>query len=96
MDSIGSILPRVLHRRGLRTQAQAAHVTHKATLWLAAALPQLCDQLRVEHVKDGLLVLSASHPIAAQECVPLLPGLREYLERECTAAVREVRLIRKR
>ncbi len=97
MDSLSSILPKVLHRRGLHGHAVAALVTHKAFEWLRAAVPHCIDQLHVDHLKDGVLTISTSHSIAAQECLPLLPGLTEFLQRECKAAkVREVRLVRAR
>lgn len=97
MDSLSSILPRVLQKRGLHGHAMAALVTHRAHDWLRAALPHCIDQLRVEHLKDGVLTIAAQHPIAAQECMPLLPSLKEFLQRECKGvAVREVRVTRTR
>lgn len=97
MDSLASILPRVLHKRGLRGHATAALVTHKATEWLHVALPSFASQLHVEHLKDGVLMISTTHSIAAQECMPLLPGLADFLRRECKGcAVREVRMVRAR
>lgn len=95
MDSLSSILPRVLHRRGLHKHAVAALVTHKAADWLRLALPALESYLHVDTVKDGVLTISTTHSIAAQECLPLLPGLMEFLNRECKgSAVRDVRLVR--
>lgn len=97
MDSLGSILPKVLHRRGLHKHATAALVTHRATDWLKATLPHCAEQLHVDTLKDGVLTISAVHPIAAQECTPILPSLRVFLERECKGiVVREVRLMRSR
>ena len=97
MDHLSSILPFVLRKRGLHHHATAALVTHKAAEWLKLALPGLSDQLHPDHVKDGVLTISASHSIAAQECNSLLPSLKEYLLRECgEKSVREVRLVRTR
>ncbi len=97
MDSLSSILPKVLHRRGLHGHAMAAMATHRAHDWLRAALPHCIAQLHVESLKDGVLTISATHPIAAQECMPLLPSLKEFLMRECKGCtVREVRMIRTR
>ena len=97
MDSLSSILPKVLHRRGLHGHAVAALATHKAGDWLRAALPHCFEQLHVQSLKDGVLTISADHPIAAQECSPLLPALTEYLQRECKGVkVREVRMVRSR
>lgn len=97
MDSLSSILPKVLHRRGLHRHAVAALVTHKAFDWLRAAVPHCIDQLHVDSLKDGVLTISTTHPIAAQECMPLIPALTDFLTRECKgASVREVRLMRAR
>lgn len=97
MDSLGSILPKVLHKRGLHGHARAALVTHRATLWLRAALPAHCYALDVKSVKDGVLTISTGNSIAAQETASLLPALKDFLERECTgAAIREIRMIRSR
>ncbi len=97
MDHLSSILPRVLHKRGLHKHALAALAVHKATEWLQAALPGLADQFHIEHLQDGTLTIACGHSIASQECLPLLPSLTEYLQRECVGAgVREVRLVRKR
>ncbi len=97
MDSLSSILPKVLHRRGLHAHATAALATHKAHDWLKAALPHCIDQLHVDSLKDGVLTISASHSIAAQECLPFLEGLKEFLLRECKGSkVREVRMMRSR
>ncbi len=95
MDSLGSILPKVLHRRGLHAQASASLVTFKATEWLTLALPGLVHELTVEHLRDGTLTIACGHPIAAQECQALVPGLLEYLQRECPSiSIREIRLTR--
>ena len=97
MDSLSSILPKVLHKRGLHGHATAALVTHKAFDWLRAAVPHCIDQIHVDSFKDGVLTISTNHPIAAQECMPLLPALTEYLKRECKGVtVREVRMVRAR
>lgn len=97
MDSLSSILPRVLQKRGLHGHAMAAMVTHRAQEWLHAALPHCIAQLHVESLKDGVLTIASAHPIAAQECMPLLPSLTEFLQRECKGCtVREVRMIRTR
>ena len=95
MDSLSSILPRVLHKRGLHGHATAALVTHKAYDWLRAAIPNDIDQLRVERIKDGVLTIASANSIAAQECMPLLPALTEFLKRECAGSViREIRIVR--
>ncbi len=95
MDSLSSILPSVLRKRGLHGHAVAALVTLKTTEWLRVALPSLADQFHVEQFRDGVLTIATGHSIAAQECRSLLPALMEFLRRECKgSSVRDVRLVR--
>ncbi len=97
MDSLKSILPKVLHRRGLHGQATASHVTHAADAWLRSALPHLIDAFCVEKLSHATLSISCTHGIAAQECTPLLPALREYLARQFpSVTVTDIRLSRSR
>ena len=97
MDQLSSILPSVLRKRGLHGHAVAALVTLKANEWLRLALPACASRLHVETVKDGVLTIATTHSIAAQECLPLLPALQEFLNRECKgSSVRDVRLVRER
>ena len=97
MDSVQNILTKVLHRRGLKTQASASLVTFKAQQWLANALPKFASLLTVDKLQDGTVTISAGHSIAAQECQQILPALRFYLQRECKSErVEEIRLVRER
>jgi len=95
MDALRSILPGVLHRRGLHAHATAAQVTGAAERWLKNALPHLAGFLSVEKLSHATLSVACTHGMAAQECTPLLPALKQYLSREFPkAAVSEIRLVR--
>lgn len=95
MDSLHSILPKVLRKRGLHVQASASLVTYAAQKWLSSALPHLADAISVTRFSHACLSISCRHSIAAQECLPLLPGLKEYLARECKSLrVDDIRLLR--
>ncbi len=95
MDSLRSILPKVLRKRGLHIQVQASHVTHLAQEWLDKTLPDLVGTLSVERLRHATLVITCRHGVAAQECVPVLPALKEYLRRECgPSTVAEIQLLR--
>lgn len=94
MDHIGSILPGVLRKRGLHGPALAAHVLLEANRWLSAALPHFSGSLHAMRYSDGVLTVCGDHPIALQECQPLLASLSEHLEKHCKANVREIRLDR--
>ncbi len=95
MDALRSILPKVLHKRGLHTHASAAHVTHATEKWLKNALPHLATFIAVDKLSHATLSISCTHGMAAQECMPLLPALRDYLKREFPRApVADIRLTR--
>ncbi len=97
MDSLHSILPRVLRKRGLHQQASASLVTFAAQKWIHSALPHIADALRVSTFSHASLSIMCKHSIAAQECQPLLPALKEYLAKECRPMlVEEIRLVRER
>lgn len=45
-------------------------------------LPELADFLKVEQCKDGTLLITATHSIAAQEIQGVARFLLEYLKKE--------------
>jgi hypothetical protein len=95
MDSLQSILPKVLRKRGLHGHAGAAHVTFKAQEWINTALPGVAQYLKVSTLKDGTLTVASQNGVASQECLQMIPSLKDFLSRECKdAAVREIRLER--
>lgn len=94
MDSLSSILPKVLRKRGMYVHATASLVTHKAKLWLSAALPAFEAVITVTTLKEGTLTVRCTHSIAVQEVSQLSQGLRDYLEKDCPGAVKEVRIER--
>ena len=97
MDSLQSILPKVLNRRGLRTEADASFVVYRAQQWLAVALPRFADALLVTTFSHSTLNISSRHGIASQECQQLLSALQDYLRRECgVKTAPAIRLVRER
>ena len=96
MDRVSSILPKVLGKRGLKDQAQAALVVHRATAWLKQHLPpSLAPAISVHTFTDDILTIQCSHSIALQECRSLLPALKEYLRsREGSPPVQHIHIAR--
>ena len=95
MDSLQSLLPKVLNRRGLHKQAQASLVTHHAQEWIRRELPAMQNEILVKHLSNGILTIACTNAIAGQECQMLLPALREYLESECDhRGIADIHLIR--
>lgn len=97
MDSLRSILPKVLRKRGLHAHAEAAHITLRAQEWIAHALPEVCESLHAKSFSHCVLTLECTHSVIAQECQPLLPALKSYLQREFPQMkLEEIRLVRGR
>ena len=82
MDSLRSILPKVLRKRGLEGHATSTFIVYRAQGWLDEHLPKLCGSLRVETFAHAVLKISCSNGIAAQECRSLLPELQEHLHEQ--------------
>ena len=96
MDSVQSLLPKVLRKRGLFTQATASHVVHATQEWLDGMLPNLAGFVHVDKFSHGVITVSCTHSIAAQECRQILPMLLEHLKREHKqTVVQEVMIVRK-
>ncbi len=97
MDHIFRVLPRVLQKRGIAEHAQAALVVHRAAEWLRKELPHLSKHARVTRLKDTILTIECSHPIAAQECQGQSALLLSFLQENCPfMKVSEVRVGRER
>ena len=98
MDKLGTILPGVLQKRGLKDHAQASVVVHLAELWIEKHLPHISASLHAVTLRDGSsLILESTNSIAAQEMMPHLDPLLRYLKSEAPQhALREIRVIRER
>ena len=96
MDHIFSVLPKVLHKRGLSAHANASLVVVRAQRWLQENAPEIAPAVQVKKVEDGELLLACEHSIAAQECQPLLPRLLAHLRSQSPGLpIREIRLQRR-
>lgn len=85
MDRISSLIPKVLQKRGIYGQADAALLKHQAMNWLHGKMPELYESgdIRVQHFKDNVLHIATNHSIAAQECSAVSEALAEYLRKDC-------------
>ena len=89
MDHIGSLLPKVLAKRGLKKQAQASLMVHKATQWIEKKLPDFSDDVNVLTFRDGILKISCANSIASQECHQISDRLKEHLR-----GIEEIHIVR--
>jgi hypothetical protein len=95
MDSIRSILPKVLRKRGLEGHATSTHVAFRAQGWLEEHLPQFHGKISVAEFSHAILRVSCSNGIVAQECRSLLSDLHSFLESEFPAVhVEQIQFLR--
>ncbi len=97
VDSLQSLLPKVLRKRGLHMQAESSRIVMLAQQWLDKALPSLVENVRVEKLTNATLCIACTHSIAAQECQQLSGMLLDFLHREANPRfVSDIRLLRQR
>ena len=94
MQSVRSLLPKVLRNRGLHVHAEASLVVHRAVIWIREQLPALAGDIHIEKLQDATLIIRCKNSVAAQECQMLAPKLKEYLAKESLGTVQEVRIMR--
>lgn len=94
MDSLQSLLPKVLKKRGLHGQATASLVVHLANQWLSEHLGPLGPQLRAEKCEQGVLVISAENSIAAGELVQRQEELLRALDAQKHSGL-QLRVVRR-
>lgn len=97
MDSVRSILPKVLEKRGLHESAKAARVLTLAEAWLQKRFPAL-SQPRLWHMlhcKNGEVTIAVDHAIAGQEIQLAAPDLQHYLHEQVQQSL-VVRVVRER
>ena len=95
MDHLGSVLPTVLNKRGLRTHAQAAHVVLFATEWIVSNKNALSRDIHVQSLQHGSLVVECTHSIVLEEMhsasAALLDALVEAFD---SKTITDIRLVR--
>lgn len=95
MDSLATLLPNVLQKRGIKDEAIAAHIVHCATQWLHEHLPDFREEVEAKKFMEETLVLSVSNPIAAQECQSLAHDLLSSLQKDFPSLkIEKVRIMR--
>lgn len=95
MQRLSSILPAVLHKRGLHDVARASQIVAAATQWLHAAMPHCAMDITPKALERGQLVIEAKHSIALAECSEAAPLLLRHLASVVPdVPLRGVRLVR--
>lgn len=95
MDHIGSLLPKVLKKRGLDGHAHASLVILRAQEWICEHIPAYENDLHPQTFKDGVLFISCTHSIASQECQQQSVDLLVFLQEICEGiSIEQIRLVR--
>lgn len=95
MDKLSSVLPKVLHKRGIEKHATGALVVHRAKIWIVEHLAHLQTMMMVTKLQDGVLHISCTHSVAIQECQGSIGELMQYLRTECPfAGIKDIRVVR--
>lgn len=95
MDRLSSLIPKTLRKHGMKDEADAALVVHRAREWLLKNSG--VDGVVVKKFQDGILVLEAETSVAAQECRSMMEELLTALRDEFPAlTIKETRILRSR
>lgn len=78
MDKISTLLPKVLHKRGIKHEADASLIVHHAQKWLKEhGAP---EDTNVTKFQDRTLFIETASSVAAQECHGMTNDLSEELQ----------------
>ena len=95
MDSLATLLPNVLQKRGIKDEAIAAHIVHCATHWLHEHLPDFREEVEAKQFTQGTLILSVANSVASQECQALAHDLLASLSADFPSVkIEKVRIMR--
>lgn len=95
MDRMFTVLPKVLHKRGLHEHAESALVVFRAERWLHTRFPTFEGLIRVQKLANNTLHIVCTHSIALQECQASIPDLHKYLHADCSfKGVTDIRITR--
>lgn len=95
MDRLSTLLPKVLRKRGIKDEADAALVVHAANQWLQQQGGILASSVATMRYSGNSLTLCTQSSVAAEEArgksEELLEALRERLPGIVIETVRTVR-----
>jgi len=95
MQKASTLLPKVLRRHGLKGEADASLIIHKANEWmLSHGAP---EDAKATKLKDGALFIEVEHSTSAQECLGLSDDLLHWLQKMYDGSlIQKLRIIRRR
>ena len=97
MDSIATLLPKVLAKRGIKNEADASFIVFAAEQWLKEQGAERAIAVTATKFTAGTLVLEARSSVAAQECMGYAEELLEHLRKRFPGiAMERIRILRER
>lgn len=91
MDSVSSLLPKVLRKRGIKDEADASLVTFAANQWMK----EHAILAEAKKLNGGVLFIEVASSIAAQECHGKTVDLLEEMQKQFPGiGVENVRILR--
>jgi len=94
MERLSQLIPRVLSKRGLKSQAIASYAVFLATEWLHEHLGDTSKKLSVKSLKDTVLSIESDHPVASQELSQIRESLKSHLNSYEGILVSDISIIR--
>lgn len=97
MDRLGSLLPKVLNKRGLGEQANAARICWLANEWLQDKMPTVAELLQAVKFANNELCIESQHAVASQEGQLVSADLLAFLREKCPEIqIDTIRIIREK
>jgi len=96
MDKLSLLIPRVLHKRGLKDEASASYVTYLACQWIDDNLPEQSMHLRVVRLAGKCLFIDSDHSIASQELTQVQEHIISYLNTHEGVSIDQMMIARSR
>lgn len=96
MDSVKTLLPKVLKKRGMYDVMMATHLLRETEQWIAVAAPDFLDAIHVKTFANGIITIEADNAIAMMALNPLRSTCIAHLQKilpEC--AVSQIKITRK-
>lgn len=94
MDRLSSLLPKVLRKRGIQSQAQEALVIHCAKRWFDEHFPPLQGMISVSKYENGVLFIECTEDSALRACHGSFADVIGFLLKETGVCLQEIRAIR--
>lgn len=94
MQKASTLLPKVLRRHGLKGEADASLIIHKANEWLEEH--EAPENAKATKLKDGSLFIEVENSTSAQECLAISDDLLHWLQKMYDGSlIQKLRILRK-